>query len=434
MSKERTGTLLRTRDGRWQGMVSRGDGSRMRLPPFPKGTSESEARELLAKKAKKAATTVAPKKSKPTPELKSDNAMTRWFDAWIADRVARGKGTDENTSHYVEYIKPAIGPKHIRTWTKADLRKLVRDLDAKVQRGDIAWKTAINIWATAKKMCDDAAESKLEDLRCRPDNVSAGVRGPDRGDHKGKQWLYPSEFLQFVGCEEVPLKWRRCVALAVYMYPRDSELRPLLCRDADTEHRVLRVTKKYNRRTKKIEATKGRRNRSLPIEPALVPLLEELKAEAGNDAATIAHMPSERDMARGLRRWLKRAGVTRHELHEPTPTTKPIWFHDLRATGITWMAVRGDDPLKIQQRAGHEQFSTTEKYIRAAEALEHGIGEVFPELPESLFQRGFACDSDDASDPACDLVAHGIAHSVVSINDFKHSWRGGRDSNPRPPA
>lgn len=44
-------------------------------------------------------------------------------------------------------------------------------------------------------------------------------------------------------------------------------------------------------------------------------------------------MPSERDMARGLRRWLKRAGVDRIELHVTTATTKAITWHDLRATG-----------------------------------------------------------------------------------------------------
>lgn len=48
---------------------------------------------------------------------------------------------------------------------------------------------------------------------------------------------------------------------------------------------------------------------------------------------------------------------------------KWITFHDLRATGITWMAVRGDDPLKIKQRAGHASLSTTEGYIRLAEEL-----------------------------------------------------------------
>jgi hypothetical protein len=59
-------------------------------------------------------------------------------------------------------------------------------------------------------------------------------------------------------------------------------------------------------------------------------------------------------------------------------------FHDLRATGITWCAVRGDDPLKVKQRAGHSTFSTTEGYIREAENLREGFGEVFPSLPPSL--------------------------------------------------
>ena len=36
-----------------------------------------------------------------------------------------------------------------------------------------------------------------------------------------------------------------------------------------------------------------------------------------------------------------------------------LHFHDLRGTGLTWMAIRGDDPLKIQQRAGHTSFEMT---------------------------------------------------------------------------
>jgi len=76
--------------------------------------------------------------------------------------------------------------------------------------------------------------------------------------------------------------------------------------------------------------------------------------------------------------------VTRPELHEATPTRKAMTFHDLRATGATWMAVRGDDPLKIKQRCGHETFTTTEGYIRTAEAVRDTFGEVFPPLPESL--------------------------------------------------
>jgi len=66
------------------------------------------------------------------------------------------------------------------------------------------------------------------------------------------------------------------------------------------------------------------------------------------------------------------------------PTRKAMTFHDTRATGITWCAVRGDDPLKIKQRAGHSSFSTTEGYIREAENLREGFGSVFPPLPDDL--------------------------------------------------
>ena len=45
------------------------------------------------------------------------------------------------------------------------------------------------------------------------------------------------------------------------------------------------------------------------------------------------------------------------------------------------MAIRGDDALKIQQRAGHTTFDMTQKYIRTAEAVGEVIGAVFPALP-----------------------------------------------------
>ena len=91
-------------------------------------------------------------------------------------------------------------------------------------------------------------------------------------------------------------------------------------------------------------------------------------------------------MARSLRRWLKRAGVDRHELHHATPTSRPIRFHDLRATGITWLAIRNDPPLEIQRRAGHQNFETTQRYIRLADSLRVGFGTVFPPLPPELIE------------------------------------------------
>jgi hypothetical protein len=64
-------------------------------------------------------------------------------------------------------------------------------------------------------MCDDAAESKRDQIKCCNANPADGVRGPFRGDEVSKQFLYPDEFIQFVTHEEVPLLWRTLAAVAV---------------------------------------------------------------------------------------------------------------------------------------------------------------------------------------------------------------------------
>ena len=36
--------------------------------------------------------------------------------------------------------------------------------------------------------------------------------------------------------------------------------------------------------------------------------------------------------------------------------------------------------------AGHSDFATTKRYIREAENVRRGFGDVFPELPRALFE------------------------------------------------
>jgi hypothetical protein len=66
--------------------------------------------------------------------------------------------------------------------------------------------------------------------------------------------------------------------------------------------------------------------------------------EAADEDALVVQLPSERDMSRGLKRWLRKAGVTRAELFASTGTTRALRWHDLRATTATWLAVRGTRP------------------------------------------------------------------------------------------
>lgn len=64
------------------------------------------------------------------------------------------------------------------------------------------------------------------------------------------------------------------------------------------------------------------------------------------------------------------------------PTRKAMTFHDFerRESPGAPSAAR----LKVKQRAGHRAFLTTEGYIREAENLADGLGEVFLPMPPSL--------------------------------------------------
>lgn len=400
VAPKRTGTVapVTDRSGRivgYTGRIHLGDDSRKRLRvPDEFAYNEKRAREWMTYaqeqediqglhlKAKLAALAGdAPLHGAGAPEDATDG--DKWFDAWEKSRKAKGlTSTRDNRSHYVHHIRPVLGGKHVREWTAEDVRGLVRAIDAKVQAGEMHWKYAVNVWATATKMASDAVRSKIDTLRVRTDNPCDDVEGPDRGAERTKQYLYPSEFLQFYTCEVVPIAWRRAVAQAIFVFPRDGEHRVLRQADLDLEHGVIHITRAWDRRAREVKSTKSKHTRRFNVEPNLVPLLRAIVEEQGEDPeALLAELPSERDMARGLRRWLKKAGVTRGALHTTTATTKAITWHDLRATGLTWMAVRGDEPLKIMQRAGHERFDTTQKYVREAEAIREGFGEVFPPLP-----------------------------------------------------
>jgi integrase len=188
-----------------------------------------------------------------------------------------------------------------------------------------------------------------------------------------------------------PIRWRRLYALAIYLYARASELRAIEWADVDLEHGIIFVHRTLDDDGNH-DSTKGEVPRRFKIEPELLPLLKTLHKESGGVGRVFDPFPLEKHLAPMLRRDLKRAGVVRAELFVTDKTRRQMTFHDLRSTGITWMAVRGDEPLKIKQRAGHKQFVTTEGYIREAESVREGFGVPFPPLPTDLVSSGISSE------------------------------------------
>jgi hypothetical protein len=85
-----------------------------------------------------------------------------------------------------------------------------------------------------------------------------------------------------------------------------------------------------------------------------------------------------------LREDLLTAEVKRAALHQRKDGAALMRFHDLRATGITYMAIRGDGDNAIREKAGHSDFATTQLYIRRGHLASKDIGDPWAPLPSCL--------------------------------------------------
>jgi integrase len=373
---------IRPHGDHYDARVTMQDGTRPWIC-LPAGETEERAKEraaAMSEMARAPGSTYDPKAAKVEPG--------ETFAAYIArravDRTARGLSSACHEPGPIRLHCGRIWERPITAITRDDIEAVVEDLDGEVADETTSAGNAEKVWKYVKQAFDDANNSKTRALRVLTSDPCLGVRGPDSGAQRSKSWLYPSEFLTLVSCLAVPRHHRRVYALAVYLYARRNEIRAIGLEDIDPEHDTVHIHRALDHTTREDKSTKGGRARKMPVEPNVAPLVRLLYAEAkaaGRDH--LVHLVFV-DWAERFRNDLRTAGITRAELFANDKTRQPIRFHDLRATGITWAGIRGDDPLKIRQRAGHVKFSTTEGYLRTAEVVGPGFGEPFPALPGDL--------------------------------------------------
>ena len=145
----------------------------------------------------------------------------------------------------------------------------------------LSWKSALNAWSDITCAFDEACNSKDRALRVLERDPTDRVRGPDRGIDRDKPFLFPRELAALLAHPDVPGHWRVMYACAAYTGLRANELAALLPSDVDLEHGRISVTKQVDRATGKLRPTKTKRTRTVDIEPALLPLITALVAEAG---------------------------------------------------------------------------------------------------------------------------------------------------------
>lgn len=391
----RTGQVVLAGD-HYKVRVSFIDGSRpwIHLPP---GLSEDQAKERAARIAKKAIDERWTRKDGAAAggEAREANAsidtstVGSWFEANLEAKERRGQAVSAPRSHVKTWILPTLGEnKRMDAVTPDDLRQLVAALDRAVADDEIRWKTATNVWGTVTKAFKDATNSKNDKLRVLTTNPARDIPPPDKGRQTAKVHLFPSEFTKLMNCEVVPLVRRRAYAFAVYLYLRPAELEALDWIDFDIGHEQVTIQRSISRELGTDKAPKnGMARLPMSIEPELMPLLKAMKSESGGKGRIFGRLASESDLAGLLRADLLLAGVNRYELHHNASDPPREWMtmHDLRTTGITWMAVRGDPLLVVKARAGHSDTKMTEHYIHTASVLNKArYGQPFPPLPRGL--------------------------------------------------
>ncbi len=335
--------------------------------------------------------------------LESAETANEWYDRYHAYQRELGQ-TDAVKKHsrWKKWIAPKIGTKPMAAVTRDDVEDVRDALDDAIAAwkragkssgklgAEISGKTAMNAWSCLTSSFKAATSSKRRDLRVldgRP-NPCIGVEPPgDRESRRSrrKTFLFPREANALLSYALVPMEWREIYAIALFTYLRPGELRVLTWGDITAAG--VSVTKAWDYEDGQTKMPKTRNGvRTVPIEPALLPLLECMR-EGREDTELVVPALSafgEDHLAEQFRKHLKLAKLDRLELHASTRTHVQANFRSCRDSGITWLAIAGLGVDKIMRRCGHDSVATTLGYVKQAEDLAGDLGAPFAALPADL--------------------------------------------------
>ncbi len=156
---------------------------------------------------------------------------------------------------------------------------------------------------------------------------------------------------KLMNCEWYP-HW----ALAIYTGARNGELYALTWDRVNFEDHTILINASWSKQNG-LKCTKSGDDRMVPIAPALLPVLRDLKLRNGNVSPNVLPRLAKwdkGDQARELRFFLAGLGI------------EPVRFHDLRATFATLLLQRGVEPIKIMKAGGWKTLKTMMIYVRKA--------------------------------------------------------------------
>lgn len=384
------------RGGRWQVQATGPDGKR-RWYDLPASIGREQG-DLAKAVGQRVAEGIRRGDVVPTER---EETVSEWYADYYkaaaigaVGRKNRGRpqsSVDDRRARFRSWIEPVIGTKAMGAVTSADLRRVVQKLDEAIRtraafyaeggtaeggrKPGLSAKTAQNVWSECTNGFAEAVSSKLDELRVLEVNPAIGVLPPATADDREQAALFPTEVVQLLACEAIPVSRRRCYAVAIYTGMRRSELARLEAADVDFIHALIKV------RGTKTTAAK----RTIQIEPSLRTLLETLADERPHGPLLdVPRADGKGGAADLMRKDLRRAGLTRADLFRDDAEHMPFTFHGLRHTCITHWVVAGRDQVYLLTAGGHTDVEMTKRYLAAASSLSATFGQPHPALPGVL--------------------------------------------------
>lgn len=153
--------------------------------------------------------------------------------------------------------------------------------------------------------------------------------------------------------QEEDWPWYPHYAVALFTGLRNGELYALTWDKVDLERKQILVNVSWNNKDG-FKSTKSGDDRLVEIPNPLMPILRELKIQAGEQVFVLPRIPKwdKGEQARELRLFLTMVGLPR------------IRFHDLRATWATMLLAKGVAPSKVMAMGGWKDMKTMLIYMR----------------------------------------------------------------------
>jgi integrase len=302
------------------------------------------------------------------------------YGASVLDLALRGleeKTLDPYLAGWRKRIIPALGHLPVRTITTGVVDRTVHEWIA----DELSKSTVKNSLAMLVRIMNQAVRDGVREDN--PAKISGWHREykqvEDELEDPRSLALPDWEALTDLAAELVEASrdhyqgWGDIVIFGACTGARIGEVSGVRAKDIDTDKWVWTVRRQTTRTTKGLidKGTKGKRARK-------VPLIEEIRPLVTAHLEAVNHDPEAR-LFTGPRGGRVASDVLRDATNWDEVVTalgyEHLRRHDLRHTGLTWMANAGVPVHVLQKIAGHGQITTTQRYLHPDEQSVTDAGE-----------------------------------------------------------